>query len=88
MAMDHISCFTLETHPVKSDEPYSQFLLNSGACDAVFTLSDIALKIRNRESWHNKQKNAKKGFIQNYMYKFDGKSSERLRTILMEDETV
>jgi len=83
MAMDHISCFTLEMHPEQMELPYSQFLLESGACNVIYSFEELALRLKEWRRWHIKQKEAKKSFIENYMYKFDGKSSVRLKNILL-----
>lgn len=85
MGMDHICCFTWEQHPVMIDEPYSQFLINSNACKAVFNFDELKLNIQNRIQWYTLQKSNKDQFIKKYMYKFDGKSSDRLKNILLSD---
>ena len=85
MAMDHICCFTWEQHPVMIDEPYSQFLINSNACNAVFNFDELKLNIQNRDHWYPLQKSNKDQFVKKYMYKFDGKSSDRLKDILLSE---
>ena len=88
MAMDHITCFTLEMHPQKNEFYYSDFLLKSKACHQVNSFEDLTNKLINRDVWHQKQKVYKNNFIDKWMYKFDGESSERLRKVLIKDETV
>jgi hypothetical protein len=88
MAMDHTACFTLEMHPQKGGSYYSGFLLESKACDQVTSFEDLKDKLINRDAWHRKQKAYKNAFIDKWMYKFDGKCSERLRKVLIEDEAV
>ena len=88
IAMDHVTCFTLEIHPQKSEAEYSNFLVKSNACHPVRGFEDLRIKIMNRNLWHQTQKENKNYFIENWMYKFDGKSSERLRKVLIEDEAV
>lgn len=86
MAMEHICCFTMEIHPQKTGVPYSEFLLNSGACHSAASFEELLEMVQQRPAWHAQQKKAKEYFIQNWMYKFDGKSSERLRMLLLTDE--
>ncbi len=83
MAMNHITCFTLEMHPELLEIPFSQFLLDSGACHAVKSFEELSIKLSNQQQWHDIQKEAKNQFIENYIYKFDGKCSERLKNILL-----
>jgi hypothetical protein len=88
MAMDHIACFTIEMHPQKTNPEYSDFLLRSKACHSVDNFEDLSERLKNSSVWHQKQKDHKNYFIENWMYCFDGKSSERLRKALIKDETV
>jgi len=88
MAMDHVACFTLEMHPQKDKHFYSDFLLQSEACHMVSSFEDLTGKLINRNVWHQKQKVHKNNFIDKWMYKFDGKSAERLRQVLIKDEAV
>lgn len=83
MAMDQICCFTLELHPKTGDLPYSQFLLESGACHAVNNIKEFSIKLKERECWHQKQRYLKEQFISDLLYKFDGRSTERLKNILL-----
>ena len=85
MAMDAINCFLLEMHPKQGEEPYSQFLLNSGACHAAFSFEDLEEKLKDWDKWNMMQKQHKEQFVHDYMYKFDGKSSERLKSILLSE---
>jgi hypothetical protein len=85
MAMDHIACFTLEIHPQKIQEPYSQFLLDSEACHAASSFDDLFQKLNEREYWYIEQSNHKELFIEKYMYKFDGEASKRLKSILLDE---
>jgi len=52
-------------------------------CNEVQNL--LAYKIKHSQSFQKVYKNS---FIDKWMYKFDGKSSERLRKVLIEDEAV
>lgn len=86
MAMQHIGCLTMEVHPQHGAVPYSYFLLDSGVCHAVASFEELKAKLEKRGEWYSRQRDFKENFIENWMYKFDGKSSERLRSILMADE--
>ena len=88
MAMDHITCFTLEMHPEKADINYSDFLLQSKACEPVYNFEELKTKLIDLESCHLQQKKHKAHFIENWMYKFDGNSSQRLRKVLLKNEAV
>lgn len=85
IAMHSINCYLLEMHPERGEEPYSQFLLNSGACHAAFSFEDLEEKMKNWNDWNVEQMQYKDQFIQDYMYKFDGKSSDRLKSILLSE---
>jgi hypothetical protein len=84
MAMDHIACFTLEMHPGKKKVPYSEFLLKSGVCHAVYSFEDLSKNLAALGKWHALQKPLKKEFIEKFLYKFDGNASIRLRRILFQ----
>jgi len=88
MAMDHITCFAMEIHPQKNGHSYSDFLVRSGACHVVNDFENLQEKLQDHGIWHQKQKEHKSYFIENWMYCFDGKSSERLRKVLIGDEAV
>lgn len=87
MAMNHICCFTMEMHPAPGKILQSQFFLEAGPCNAVDSFYDLTLKLGERDKWHAQQKKFKEQFIQNWMYKFDGKSTERLRNILLNENS-
>lgn len=84
IAMKNKNCFLLEMHPEPGNEPYSQFLLNSKACHAVLDFNDLSGRLNNWQYWNEEQGKHKNRFIHNYMYKFDGKASERLKQILLD----
>ena len=79
IAMKSKSCFLLEMHPVRENEPYAQFLLNSNACHAVYNFNELIEKMKSWEYWHEEQSKFKNKFVKNYMYNFDGNSSARLK---------
>jgi hypothetical protein len=88
MAMQQVCCFTMEMHPQKGTKPYSYFFLDSGACHAVHSFEESKMKLEERITWHEKQKLMKENFIDKYMFRFDGKSSERLMNILLSKQSV
>lgn len=88
IAMHHTGCIILEIYPQKNAGIYTKFLLDSKACDAVESFEELKSKMKERNVWYPEQKEAKENFIQNWMYKFDGESSDRLRTILLADESI
>lgn len=83
MAMEQICCFAMEMHPIKGAKAYSYFFLDSGACNAVHSFEELEGNLSDSKCWHEKQKLMKKNFIDKYMFRFDGKSSERLKDILL-----
>lgn len=83
IAMQQLCCFTMEMHPQKGTKPFSYFFLGSGACHAVQSFEELNENLAERKTWHEKQKLAKENFVDEYMFRFDGKSSERLIGILL-----
>lgn len=88
MAMQQICCFTMEMHPDNRTKPYSYFFLDSGACHAVYSFQELKGNLTDRKVWHEKQKLAKENFIDKYMFRFDGKSSERFINIIRSGKTI
>lgn len=88
MAMDNICCFSLEVHPAPPNNLYSQFYIEAGVCKPVYSFKELAEELENKELCLGEQRGNKQSFIDNWMYAFDGKSSERLKQILTEDEVI
>ncbi|HEX2536403.1 MAG TPA: polysialyltransferase family glycosyltransferase, partial [Chitinophagaceae bacterium] len=86
MAMNHMACLTLELHPRPGAQPYSGFLLESGACRAVRSFEELSERLSVREDWFPAQREAKEHFIRHWMYRFDGRSFQRLRSVLLGEE--
>lgn len=83
MALKHTTCFAMEVHPTKLQIPYSQFMIESGACDAIINLEELERILKDLSAYKNKQSNTKEQFIKRYMFKFDGLSGERLKKIVL-----
>jgi hypothetical protein len=88
MAMDHTVCFSLEMHPVQPEDSLSSFLTETGAVNSISSWEKLSTSFDNLGEIYFEQKRKKEKFIEDWMYKFDGKSSERLRKVLIGDEAV
>lgn len=83
MAMNHTVCFSLDLHPAKLLHKPARFLIETGALKEVNSWDDLSHALDKLESVHQEQIQCKKLFIDQWMYKFDGQSSERLKNILL-----
>jgi hypothetical protein len=84
-AMQHTTLITLENHPIGKLD-VSKSWIDAGVAHPVYSLEDLAWALKNIELLHQRQLPNKKQFEQDWLYKFDGKAGERLRTILLSDE--
>lgn len=86
MAFNDTICFSLEMHPNPAKEGLSTFLVESGAIRKIISWKELGDVFNCLDVEANKQKTKKQQFIDDWLYKFDGKSTERLRTILVQNE--
>jgi hypothetical protein len=84
-AFEHTTLITLENHPIGKLD-VSKSWIDAGVAHPVYSLEELAWALANVELLHQKQLPNKKLFEQDWLYKFDGKAGERLRTILLSDE--
>lgn len=63
--------------------PFTKYLEESWPVEVIHTFEEFKPKIKNRELYLQKQKWAKSDFVSNWLYKFDGKSTERLKALLL-----
>lgn len=77
MAMKHTVCFSLEMHPAPIAKPLSGFLTKTGASLQIKSWEEMYKAYKNIDVVYQQQLIAKDAFIQNWLYQFDGKSSER-----------
>ena len=87
MAMEHTVCFSLEMHPSAPEKEPSMFLVETGATKKINNWEQLGNAFENLDEISDEQKRFKKKFIEDWLYKFDGKSTERLRNILMNENS-
>ena len=83
VAMQQICCFTMDMHAEQGVEPHPEFLEGSNAVHTVFSFEELRKRLENRKVWHARQKCEKERFVRQWMYRFDGKSSDRLREVVV-----
>ncbi|PRY11557.1 hypothetical protein CLV24_1102 [Pontibacter ummariensis] len=84
-AFRHTTVITYENHPA-GKLLISQPFIESGVAHAICSLKELGGILPNLEKLHQQQFPHKATFINDWLYKFDGKSGERLRDILLSGE--
>ena len=85
MALEHTTCFSLEMHPAKTGFKFSSFLVETGAIKEAGSWEELSQFVGQLSFHHAEQKKHKQKFIQDWLYKFDGRSGERLKNILLSE---
>ncbi len=85
MALKNTVCFSLEMHPLKLKKEPSAFLVNTGATKRIATWEELKNAFDQLDQIHNDQKQVKNKFLKNWLYKFDGQSTERLKSVLLDE---
>jgi hypothetical protein len=85
MAMGHTVCFALEMHPAKLENEPSSFLTETGAIKKIDSWAQLSDAFENLDAIFQEQKSNKGKFTEDWLYKFDGKSTERLKNILLSE---
>lgn len=85
MALPHTTVITLENHPIGRLDVSKSFI-EAGVAHPIYDLEELHNILPNINQLHRKQLPNKAKFTEEWMYKFDGKSGERLRNILLSDE--
>lgn len=85
MAMEHAVCFSLEMHPIKLEKEPSFFLTETGAISKIESWEQLANAFKNLDAIFQEQKRNKGKFIEDWLYRFDGRSTERLKNILLSE---
>lgn len=85
MALPFTTVVTLENHPMGRIDVSKSFI-DAGVAEPIYDLEELHSILQNIEALHQKQLPHKEKFIQEWMYKFDGKAGERLRDILLSDD--
>ena len=83
-AYPHTSVITFENHPA-GDYVVSKPLAEAGVAHPIYTLDELHDILQKPDIILKQQLPHKAAFIEDWMYKFDGKSGERLRDILAGD---
>ncbi len=84
-AMKHTTLITYENHPAGKLDVSKSFI-DAGVAHPIYDLNELYEILPNIEQLHARQLPNKAKFTEEWMYKFDGKSGERLRDILLKDE--
>ncbi len=82
IAFKHTTVLTLENHPIGKLDVSKSFI-DAGVVHPIYTLRELEDALENVEQLHKQQLPNKAKFTADWMYKFDGKAGERLRTILL-----
>jgi hypothetical protein len=85
MAMKHTVSFSLEMHPVKLEKEPSFFLTATGAINKIDSWEQLVDAFKNLDVIFQEQKRNKEKFTEDWLYKFDGKSTERVKNILLSE---
>ncbi|WP_242916350.1 alpha-2,8-polysialyltransferase family protein [Pontibacter liquoris] len=85
MALPHTTVLTLENHPVGKLDVSKSFI-EAGVAKPIYDLEELHDILPNIASLHEQQLPNKAKFTEEWLYKFDGKSGERLRDILLRNE--
>jgi len=83
MALPHTTCYSFEMHPGPPGFALSAFLTETGAITEVRSWHALEQYIETNDVIHNSQATHKLGFINSWLYRFDGHSRERLKNILL-----
>ncbi|GAB3197959.1 hypothetical protein ABID22_000693 [Pontibacter aydingkolensis] len=81
-AYTHTTVITYEKHPA-GKYFLSKPLVDAGVAHPIHTLEELNIILPDPEKLHQRQLPNKVRFTEEWMYKFDGKSGERLRDILL-----
>ncbi|TXK47109.1 hypothetical protein FVR03_09685 [Pontibacter qinzhouensis] len=83
-AMEHTTVITLENHPVGKLDVSKSFI-DAGVAHPVYNMQELDWALQHIDQLHQQQLPNKPKFTEDWLYKFDGKSGERLRDILLQD---
>ncbi|MFT2010070.1 polysialyltransferase family glycosyltransferase [Pontibacter sp. 13R65] len=85
IAMEHTTVLTLENHPV-GNLNVSKSFIEAGVAQPVYNLQELEWALEHINMLHQQQMFNKAKFTREWLYKFDGKSGERLREILLQEK--
>jgi hypothetical protein len=85
MAMEHTVCFALEMHPAKLEKEPSYFLTETGAIKRIDSWEQLFDAFKNLDEIFQEQKRNKGKFAEDWLFRFDGKSTERLKNVLLDE---
>jgi hypothetical protein len=83
IAFNHTTCFALEIHPDSGGFDNSAFFVATGAIKKITNWQQLLEGIRDEKELHELQSQYKQSFTEQWLYKFDGRSSERLKEIFI-----
>lgn len=79
----HTTTFCFENHPHETIGNMSSYLTEAGVAEEVRTVDELIHKMERLSFLREEQKINKEKFVQDWMYKFDGKAKQRLTKILL-----
>jgi hypothetical protein len=85
ISMQHVTLLTLENHPVGKLDVSKSFT-DAGVAYPIYDLEELPWALDHIEKLHQMQLPNKEKFKKDWLYKFDGKSGERLLDILLSDD--
>lgn len=77
VSLPHTAVFCLDMHPIDVAVKQSSLLTDAGVACAISSFSEIEDALNRAEEEQQKQKPFKAAFTQKYLYKADGRSTER-----------
>lgn len=80
-ALPHITLFTLENHPIGKLNVSKPFT-DAGVAQPVFNLEELQQLLSRVDEFHEQQLQHKAKFTEDWLYRFDGKSGNRLKEVL------
>jgi len=83
-AFKHTAVLSYENHPIGRIDVSKSFV-EAGVAHPVYSMQELEWALQHTEQLHQRQLPHKAKFIEDWMYKFDGKAGERLRDILLGD---
>lgn len=85
MAMDEkvVFIFELKSTGNNNTSPFTKYFKQLGPVDVIYNFEDLKGKIRESDTYLEKQKKLKGDFTKKWLYKFDGQSTNRLKALLL-----
>ena len=82
MAYEHLTCISMNFHPLKLNAVEGDFFSETGCIEPTYSEEELMTALDNIQDLKAKQGGKKQEFVEEWMYKFDGRAGERLKDIL------